>query len=201
MKKLVKIHNGTLVVTDGVATPTYSLRASDYETGGTPPDGWEAIDDVVEADFAVPWVQPAGVFDAYSAGDIVLHGGSKWRSMVNGNVWEPGVTAWMEVTAGTPAWAQPLGAHDAYPKDFVVAHAGKLWRSLVAANVWEPPTNWRETALTPPGLETQYPDWVQPTGAGDAYALGDRVRHADKNWISTVSANVWEPGVYGWDEL
>ena len=44
-------------------------------------------------------------------------------------------------------------------------------------------------------------EWVQPTGASDAYNAGDRVKHAGKKWISTVDANVWEPGVYGWDEI
>lgn len=41
--------------------------------------------------------------------------------------------------------------------------------------------------------------WVQPTGAQDAYSIGDIVKHKGKNWVSTVDANVWEPGVYGWE--
>lgn len=44
-------------------------------------------------------------------------------------------------------------------------------------------------------------DWVQPTGATDAYMTGDKVKHNDKVWVSTVDGNVWEPGVYGWDEV
>lgn len=46
----------------------------------------------------------------------------------------------------------------------------------------------------------EYPEWIQPTGAQDAYALGAKVSHNGKHWISTVDANVWEPGVYGWSE-
>lgn len=46
-----------------------------------------------------------------------------------------------------------------------------------------------------------WPEWVQPTGAQDAYNTGDQVSHSDKHWVSTVDANVWEPGVYGWDEV
>lgn len=46
----------------------------------------------------------------------------------------------------------------------------------------------------------EYPEWVQPIGAQDAYNKGDKVSHNDKHWISIVDANVWEPGVYGWDE-
>ncbi len=36
--------------------------------------------------------------------------------------------------------------------------------------------------------------WVQPTGAHDAYGVGDQVTHQGKTWTSTVAANVWEPG-------
>ena len=43
--------------------------------------------------------------------------------------------------------------------------------------------------------------WTQPVGATDAYALNDVVTHKGKRWKSTVDANVWEPGVYGWEEI
>ena len=46
----------------------------------------------------------------------------------------------------------------------------------------------------------EWPVWVQPIGASDAYNKGDKVSHNEKNWISDVDANVWEPGVYGWTE-
>ncbi len=47
----------------------------------------------------------------------------------------------------------------------------------------------------------EYPDWVQPTGATDAYNKGDKVTYDGKHWVSTADANVWQPGVYGWDEI
>lgn len=49
-----------------------------------------------------------------------------------------------------------------------------------------------------PGEE--WPEWVQPVGAQDAYPLGAKVSHNEKHWISNVDNNVWEPGIYGWDE-
>lgn len=61
---------------------------------------------------------------------------------------------------------------------------------------WTPdlvPALFREIA--PPGV---IPQWVQPTGAHDAYNIGDQVIHNTFTWGSTVNANVWEPGVYGW---
>lgn len=42
--------------------------------------------------------------------------------------------------------------------------------------------------------------WLQPQGAHDAYKKGDKVSHKGKTWVSTVDNNVWEPGVYGWEE-
>lgn len=47
----------------------------------------------------------------------------------------------------------------------------------------------------------EWPEWVQPTGAQDAYMKGDKVSHNGKHWESTVDNNVWEPGVYGWKEI
>lgn len=46
----------------------------------------------------------------------------------------------------------------------------------------------------------EWPEWVQPVGAQDAYAKGAKVSHKDKHWTSDVDNNVWEPSVYGWTE-
>lgn len=46
----------------------------------------------------------------------------------------------------------------------------------------------------------EYPEWVQPTGAHDAYNKGDKVTHLEKHWESEIDANVYEPSVYGWKE-
>lgn len=47
----------------------------------------------------------------------------------------------------------------------------------------------------------EYPEWIQPVGATDAYPIGAKVSHNGKHWISTVDNNIWEPSVYGWDEV
>jgi len=44
-------------------------------------------------------------------------------------------------------------------------------------------------------------DWVQPTGAHDAYAKGVKVRHIGKVWESLIDNNVWEPGAVGTEAL
>lgn len=46
----------------------------------------------------------------------------------------------------------------------------------------------------------EWPEWVQPTGAHDAYNMGDKVSHNEKHWESLIDANTYEPGVYGWEE-
>lgn len=47
----------------------------------------------------------------------------------------------------------------------------------------------------------EWPEWKQPTGAHDAYALGAKVSHNGKHWINTgMEANTYEPGVWGWEE-
>lgn len=61
---------------------------------------------------------------------------------------------------------------------------------------WEPPN---VPALFKRVWTEEYPEWVQPTGAHDAYAKGAKVSHNGKKWVSTADANVWEPGVYGWE--
>lgn len=46
----------------------------------------------------------------------------------------------------------------------------------------------------------EWPEWVQPKGAHDAYSKGSKVQHIGKKWISNIDSNVWEPGVSGWTE-
>lgn len=96
---------------------------------------------------------------------------------------------------GNP-WRQPSGAYDAYPEGWTVTHDGKTWESLVAGNVWEPGVSgWRE--VTSDGTP---PEWVQPTGAHDAYQAGDRVTFNGVVYRSTIDGNVWPPGTQYWKE-
>lgn len=82
-------------------------------------------------------------------------------------------------------------------------YGGKLYRCITAHTSqadWTPDTAvslW--VAVADPNEE--YPAWSQPIGAHDAYSTGDKVSHNEKKWTSTVDGNVWEPGVYGWEEV
>lgn len=47
--------------------------------------------------------------------------------------------------------------------------------------------------------ESGIPIWTQPLGAHDAYQKGDVVIHKGVKYTSTIDANTYEPGVYGWE--
>ena len=97
-------------------------------------------------------------------------------------------------------WRQPTSAVDAYPKDWTVQHDGKTWVSLIAANVWEPGvSSWREVVEEGSGA----PEWVQPTGATDAYQTGDHVMFEGAEYVSLIDGNVWSPTAYpqGWEKI
>lgn len=63
---------------------------------------------------------------------------------------------------------------------------------------WTPDTAaslYKKVGFTDSGV----PMWTQPLGATDAYKKGDVVSHNGQLYVSTVDANVWEPGIYGWE--
>ena len=65
------------------------------------------------------------------------------------------------------------------------------WKPSEAVSLW--------VRVDDPSIE--FPAWIQPVGAQDAYPKGAKVSHKDKHWISDVDGNVWEPSVYGWTEV
>ena len=47
----------------------------------------------------------------------------------------------------------------------------------------------------------EWPEWVQPTGAHDAYNTGDKVTYNGNRYVSRIDANVYSPEAYpaGWE--
>ena len=91
----------------------------------------------------------------------------------------------------------------AYKVGIRVRYNGQLYRCEQAHTSqadWTPDTTpalW--TAVAEPG---EIPVWVQPTGAQDAYRLGDKVHYPTKDdpvYVSTIDYNTYAPNVYGWD--
>ena len=98
-----------------------------------------------------------------------------------------------------PAWA----ADTAYDLGVRVRYGDKLYRceqAHTSQSDWIPPDTqalWTEVAK--PG---EIPVWKQPTGAQDAYRIGDKVHYptkADPVYVSTIDYNTYAPGVYGWE--
>lgn len=53
-------------------------------------------------------------------------------------------------------------------------------------------------------IETdEYPEYKQPTGAHDAYKIGDKITYNGKKYICKLDNCVWAPDVYpaGWEEV
>lgn len=97
-----------------------------------------------------------------------------------------------------PVWAAGID----YDADIRVRYEDKLYRCVqthTSQSGWEPPVTsalWTEVAK--PG---EIPVWRQPTGAQDAYMIGDKVHYpeaTDPVYASDVDNNVWAPNVYGW---
>ena len=82
-----------------------------------------------------------------------------------------------------------------YKVDERVSYNGILFKCLQAhtsQTTWMPdvsPSLW--VRVDNPAEE--WPEWIQPLGATDAYALGAKVSHNGKHWTSDVDNNVWEP--------
>lgn len=81
-------------------------------------------------------------------------------------------------------------------------HDGVLYKVLqdhTSQDSWNPsdaPSLFAKVLIPDPQT---IPDWEQP-GSTNPYMKGDKVRHNNKIWVSTIDNNVWEPGVYGWEE-
>lgn len=88
-----------------------------------------------------------------------------------------------------------------YAVDDRVQHGGTLYKCAQAHTSqedWTPdvtPALWVVVSID------EYPEWVQPTGAHDAYNTGDKVSYNGKHYISTIDANTYAPDVYGWEVM
>ena len=103
-----------------------------------------------------------------------------------------------ESPAGHGNWLDLIGHFLPYGK--IVCYGDALYKVIIphtAQADWAP--SGAVSLFTKISI-ADYPDWAQPTGAHDAYNKGDKVAYDGKHWVSTADANVWQPGVYGWEE-
>ena len=94
-----------------------------------------------------------------------------------------------------PAWV----VGKAYAVNDRTQYNGTLYKCIQAhtsQSDWMPsatPALWKTVSVD------EYPEWVQPTGAHDAYNIGDKVTYNGQHYVCTSNANVYAPDVYGWE--
>ena len=102
-----------------------------------------------------------------------------------------------------PLWADYIGQR---------AEAGSYWRhndTLWRVNAGQghviqadwPPDQAASLFSLAANPAEEWPEWIQPTGAHNAYAKDAKVAHNGKRWTSTADGNVWEPGTVGTEGL
>ncbi|PWM62158.1 MAG: hypothetical protein DBX63_06540 [Clostridia bacterium] len=102
----------------------------------------------------------------------------------------------LDAMAIYPAWE--IGK--AYSVDDRVRHGEYLYRVVQAHTSqadWTPdstPALWVKVSVD------EWPEFVQPTGAHDAYNTGDKVTYNGSRYVCTMDANVYAPDVSGWEK-
>lgn len=102
-------------------------------------------------------------------------------------------------------WPEWSAASVEYKVDDVVQHADHLWRceqAHTSQESWTPdaaPSLWSQIDIAGDGVDV----WTQPTGAHNAYNVGDRVHYptaSDPIYVSLIDGNTWAPDAYpqGW---
>lgn len=97
----------------------------------------------------------------------------------------------------------PWKSGTAYITGNRVRHGNQLYHCVQAhtsLSDWAPdatPALWTRISVD------EYPEWVQPTGAQDAYKTGDKVTYQGERYVSKIDGNVWSPTEYpaGWQKV
>lgn len=156
----------------------------------------------------------------YKTGDIVRYKGVLYRCLQNDTAQEifppdTYISGWKCVDEpdehGIHPFSQPLGATDTYMKGGKVSFEGAYYQSNIDYNVWSPtayPQGWTKLDGTgespePGGDDDEYPAFVQPTGAHDAYNIGDKVTYNGHRYECTMNNNAYSPDAYpqGWKQI
>lgn len=105
----------------------------------------------------------------------------------------------LEVAALFPTWESVIG-EEVHVGDRLWYDA-KLWKVIqahVAQDDWAPAS--AHSLFTEVSIE-EWPEFVQPTGAADAYKQGDKVTFQGRHYVCLVNDCVWSPADYpaGWE--
>ena len=110
----------------------------------------------------------------------------------------------METALEVPKLFKKWKAGEAVALNDIREYNGVLYKTIQAHTTqadWKPnltPALWK--VVQPEGV---IPDWKQPTGAHDAYKIGDKVKFNGNKYESLINANTYSPTVYpaGWKKI
>ena len=126
-----------------------------------------------------------------------LNGAQKVRNAMDAAGAQLYDAAALDAMAIYPAWE--IGA--AYAVNDRRRYGANLYKCVQAHTSqadWTPdatPALWVKVSVE------EWPEFVQPTGAHDAYNAGDKVTYNGKRYVSLIDANVYSPDDYpaGWE--
>lgn len=176
-----------------------------------------AAQGAVQINTVVEMIRPWKV-GAYAVGDVRAYASVPYKCVqahdsTENTSWTPDATPalWMQYHGTSKetarAWVAPTGAQDIYRKgEWMIFTDGKYYECLTDTNY--SPTDlasaWKvdgeDEAETP---ETdEWPEFVQPTGAQDAYKTGDKITFNGKHYICKMDGCAYSPTDYpgGWTE-
>ena len=123
----------------------------------------------------------------------------RMRAIIEKSVASLNDTDAFEVPTLFPMWADGKS----YTTDERACYNGILYRCITPHTSqadWTPDkvaSLW--VRIDDPSIE--YPQWSQPVGSHDSYAVGARVSYNGKKWVNTKPDNPYAPDVYGWEEV
>lgn len=108
-----------------------------------------------------------------------------------------------DLAAAFPRWEDNVG-RQVHPGEFYTYDGTDVYRVVqghVTQADWSPPLAPALFLYLPPAGPSGCPPFVQPTGAHDAYAIGDCVEFEGANYVSLIDANTYSPSAYpaGWE--
>lgn len=105
----------------------------------------------------------------------------------------------LNVAALFPTWHSKMGQAVNVGERYW--YDGKLWKVIQAHTVQEDWTPDTAVSLFVEVSIEEWPEWVQPTGAQDAYMTGDKVTFEGTHYVSLIDNNTWSPAAYpqGWE--
>lgn len=105
----------------------------------------------------------------------------------------------LNVAALFPTWVSKMGQTVNVGERYW--YDGRLWKVIQSHTVQEDWTPDTAVSLFVEVSIEEWPQWVQPTGAQDAYNIGDKVTFEGVHYVSLIDNNVWSPADLpsGWE--